>query len=208
MNKQGIIDKTKAIMNEIGKEESLTLLSEDTVKLSSYIESVIPDAINIIAGRSETSPFLVNTGSVTSGGSSNMSDGCTIVPIPDDFLRFIALRLSGWKREVQMVEPYGGVEYKIQHNSITRSGIEKPSCVFAYNGGSKCIECFPVGTLSYFVYVKSMSNIPSSGELDGYSDTLLSAVCYACAYLVYSIFEMHETAGRMLEIAFQVIPKS
>ena len=30
-------------MNEIGEEENLSLLSEDTVKLAEYIESVIPD---------------------------------------------------------------------------------------------------------------------------------------------------------------------
>lgn len=49
MTKQGIIDKTRAIMNEIGEEENLSLLSEDTVKAAEYIESVIPDAINLIA---------------------------------------------------------------------------------------------------------------------------------------------------------------
>ena len=55
-------------MNEIGEEENLSLLSEDTVKLAEYIESVIPDAINLIAQDENVSIALLNTGNMTSGG--------------------------------------------------------------------------------------------------------------------------------------------
>ena len=48
MTAQDITTKVRAIMNEAGAEETLTLLSEDTVKLDTYIESVIPDASNLI----------------------------------------------------------------------------------------------------------------------------------------------------------------
>lgn len=96
MTKQGIIDKTRAIMNEIGEEENLSLLSEDTVKLAEYIESVIPDAINLIAQDENVSIALLNTGNMTSGGTS--SEGCTVIPLPQDFLRFVSLRLSGMEK--------------------------------------------------------------------------------------------------------------
>ena len=62
-------------MNEIGEEENLSLLSEDTVKLAEYIESVIPDAINLIAQDENVSIALLNTGNMTSGGTS--SESCT-----------------------------------------------------------------------------------------------------------------------------------
>ena len=64
-------------MNEIGEEENLSLLSEDTVKLAEYIESVIPDAINLIAQDENVSIALLNTGNMTSGGTS--SEGCTVI---------------------------------------------------------------------------------------------------------------------------------
>lgn len=70
-------------MNEIGEEENLSLLSEDTVKLAEYIESVIPDAINLIAQDENVSIALLNTGNMTSGGTS--SEGCTVIPLPQDF---------------------------------------------------------------------------------------------------------------------------
>lgn len=124
-------------MNEIGEEENLSLLSEDTVKLAEYIESVIPDAINLIAQDENVSIALLNTGNMTSGGTS--SEGCTVIPLPQDFLRFVSLRLSGWKREVQRISPFGSEDYKIQHNAVTRSGVNKPSCVFAHNRTGLCI---------------------------------------------------------------------
>ena len=184
MTKQGIIDKTRAIMNEIGEEENLSLLSEDTVKLAEYIESVIPDAINLIAQDENVSIALLNTGNMTSGGTS--SEGCTVIPLPQDFLRFVSLRLSGWKREVQRVSPFGSEDYKIQHNAVTRSGVNKPSCVFSHNKTGLCIECFPSGELQYFNYVKSMTDL-SDDSLSNYGESLMPAICYACAYLVYNL---------------------
>lgn len=205
MTKQGIIDKTKAIMNEIGEAENLSLLSEDTVKLEEYIESAIPDAINIIANTDGVSTALLNVGNVISGGTSG--DGSLIVPLPIDYLRFVSLRLNGWKREVQTVSAFGSEDYKIQHNPVTRSGVNKPSCVFTYTGDGLCIECFPSGTLQYFNYIKSAADA-SDGTLSGYSDALMPAICYACAYLVYNYFEMPATAEQMLKIATQVLPKA
>lgn len=205
MTKQGIIDKTKAIMNEIGDAENLSLLSEDTVKLDEYIESVIPDAINIIANTDGVSTALLNVGNAASGGT--ISDGCTIVTLPTDYLKFISLRLNGWKREVQSVSAFGSEDYKIQHNPVTRSGVNKPSCVLAHTGGGLCIECFPSGTLQYFNYVKSATDA-SDSTLAKYGDALMAAICYACAYLVYNIFEMPATAEQMLKIAIQVLPKA
>lgn len=206
MTKQGIIDKTKAIMNEIGEAENLSLLSEDTVKLEEYIESAIPDAINIIANTEGVSTALLNIGNVGSGGTTS-NDGSLIVQLPSDYLRFISLRLNGWKREVQTVSAFGSEDYKIQHNPVTRSGVNKPSCVFTYTGDGLCIECFPSGTLQYFNYVRSAMDA-TDNTLENYSNALMPAICYACAYLVYNYFEMPATAEQMIKIATQVLPKA
>ena len=48
MTEQEIISKVKAILNEIGEEETLSLLSEDTVKIEEYIKAVIPDAVSLV----------------------------------------------------------------------------------------------------------------------------------------------------------------
>lgn len=206
MTRQEVIDKVRTIMNETGQEEQLSLLSEDTVKLDEYISSVIPDAVNILSANENVDPFLLPCGSSSSGSQS--SDGtCTVVTLPSDFLRFVAARCSGWKREVQRVFPYGGEEYKIQHNSVTTGGVNKPSCVFAHNGSSKCVECFPAGSLLYFNYVRKTSESTLDSSLSALDGALTGALCYLCAYLVYNIFEMPATGKQMYEIAMQQIAK-
>ena len=206
MTKDGIISKVRTIMNETGAEESLSLLSEDTVKLSEYIEAVIPDAINILSAMEEVPVNLLPQNTITSA-TENSEDGCSVVQLPEDFIRFIAARFENWKREVQVIYPYGGEAYKQQHNSVTRSGVNKPSCVFANNANGKTVECFPIGNIEYFSYVKSLDSDISS-DLNDVSDTLYNAICYMCAYLVYNIFEMPATGKQMYDIALQNIPKA
>lgn len=203
MEKSGIISKVRTIMNETGAEEGFTLISEDTVKLSEYIESVIPDAINIVMGLKEVDPIFLNPTSASS--SSSTVGNCTVVSIPSDFLRFVSLKCSGWKREVQTIFPYGSDEYKIQHNDVTTSGVNKPACVYAYSGGGASIECFPSGTLDYFYYVKKSSG--SDEDISSINDKLFGSICYMCAYLVYNIFEMPGTGKQMYDIALQNIPQ-
>lgn len=77
---------------------------------------------------------------------------------------------------------------------------------FSHNKTGLCIECFPSGELQYFNYVKSMTDL-SDDSLSNYGESLMPAICYACAYLVYNIFEMPNVAERMLKIAVQVLPK-
>lgn len=197
-----ITSKVRVILNEAGEEDSLHLLSEDTVKLTQYIESVISDAINYVIS---ISPIQhINT---TKGSSiSTNGDGYSILTLPSDFLRMAAIKLTGWQRAVSVVMPFNSEEYKIQHNAITRSGNNKPSCVFGYNSSGSVIECFPSGSLEYFHYVKSAYSESNKG-LGLVKEELCPAICYMCASLVYNIFENPNTGERMKVIAIDLIPK-
>lgn len=202
MTTTGIIAKVRAIMNEVGDEDSLHLLSDDTVKLTEYIESVIPDAINLIIP-------IAPLGCVRTTVSSQGSIGglCKSLALPLDFLRFASIKLKEWKRSVSVVFPFNSEEYKIQHNETTTAGVNKPCCVFAYNQIDPVIECFPPGILEYFHYVKSASAESDSG-LGIVKEELLGSVCYMCAYLIYNIFEIPNTGDRMKTIAIELIPKA
>lgn len=203
MDKAGIIAKTRALMNEAGEEETLSLLSEDTVKLDVYIESVIPDAVNILSSMEGIDPMLLPLGSVQ---SVTIGEECSVIELPGDYIRFGAVRLSGWKREAQVCYPHGGEEYKIDHNPVTAPGVNKPSCVYAYSINGRCIECFPKGDLVYFKYVKRVGDSDVESALSMLDGRLFGALCYACASLVYNIFEMADQGKRMMEIALATIP--
>ena len=192
-------------MNETGSEESFTLLSEDTVKLSIYIESSIPDALNLLSSLETVPVQYLPQGSISTS-TNNEEDNCTIISLPEDFIRLISVRLKEWKREVQTIYPYGGDDYKVQHNVVTQSGVNKPSCVFAYTATGRCIECHPKGTLQHVYYVKRVSS-SDDDYLSSVNEALFIPLCYMCAYVVYQIFEMPNTAEQMYKISLQSISK-
>lgn len=197
------IKKVRIVMNEAGTEESLNLLSEDTLKLDEYIEGVLSDAINLILTIAPSQHL--NVTSATSVSVQNKDNVGVAVP-PSDYLRLIALKMSGWKRAVHTIAPIGSDEYNIQHNPATRSGANKPSCVLAYSSAGLVIECFPFsGTLEFFHYVKSADGEADKG-LGILKKTLLPAVHYMCAALVYEIFDLAHISDRLKNIAFSLIP--
>lgn len=200
MTKDGIIEKVRAIMNEIGAEENLSLLSENTVKLSGYIESVIPDAVNAIVVIAPTR-FLNATSQAI---PTTTTDGISICDLPNDFLRFVSLKLDTWKRAVSVAYPYGSDRYNAQHNPVTRAGSNKPVCAFSFSKKGNMLECCPSGNMEYFFYVKCAND---SNLMDVVKESLFLPVCYMCGYLVYNIFEMSNTAERMKNIAIELIPK-
>ena len=194
--------KIRTILNETGSEDSFSLISVDTVKLDDYIESVIPDAVRFVT--SQNIPDLYLPVESVSSATVNSEDGCSVVVVPSNFMRFLSCRCSGWKREVQEIGDKDA--YKANHNPITRAGVNKPECVYANTSSGKVIECFPSGTLSYFRYVKSVSIPTNDSETLSVSDRILESICYAAAYLVYSIFENVTAAEMMKKISLELLP--
>lgn len=188
MTEDEVVEKVRKIMNEAGSDETLLLLSDDTVKLDVYIKSVIPDAIHVIQSAAPLRFLdLKNyTGTIENG----------IIPFPSDCVRIVSIKLSEWKRSVSIVYEENSEEYKIQHNEITTAGINKPKCVFS----NQTIECFPAGELDYFTYVGSQ-------DITSFTGILAEAICYYCANLVYKIFEMPQQGEAMKAIAIELIPK-
>lgn len=196
----GIVDKVRIIMNEAGEEDSLHLLSEDTVKLTEYIKSVIPDAIDMVT---MVAPLrCINTSQMPISSTGL----CVSLALPNGFLRLASLKFKEWKRAVSYVFSCNSEMYKIQHNPVTTAGVNKPCCVFAYDQMNPVIECFPPGVLEYFHYVKSAVSESENG-ISAAKEELYPAICYMCASLVYTIFENPNTAEKMKTIAIELIPK-
>lgn len=195
MELRDVVNKVRSLMNEMGEDLGPDLLSEDTIRLSDYIGSVIPDAVNMV---SRVSP-LERLNAIGRDVKVSQVDGCSLIRLPDDFLRLSLLRLTGWKRSVSLIYPSGSEMYAIQHNEHTTAGVNKPVCVFS---SPLEVECFPSGRLERFLY------IPLANEYNALSvikDTLFESVCYMCASLVYDIFENSNTASRLRSIALDLV---
>jgi hypothetical protein len=191
MEQQDIVEKVREIMNEAGDENTFSLLSEDHIRLNDYIESVIPDAVNILGKEAPLRLLNATEGRVTVDAGKD----CSTIALPSDFLRAAAVKLKEWKRAVFLVYPQESEEYNIQHNEYTTAGVNKPKCVFGATG----IECFPSGRLEYFRYIKRVSKYSMSFKT--LKKELFEALCYLCASLVYDIFENRATSDKMRAIS-------
>ena len=196
MNETEIISKVRAIMNEIGDEDSLTLLSEDTVKLDEYIKSVIPDAVNIII---ENCPNrCVNRKSPT----VSIANGS--ISLPSDFVRLVALQLTGWKRTVTKSYPIESEQYKTQTNEFTTAGVHSPVAISAYKSGPILLCYPPESAVDFFIY-ESAYNSTDGLSLLSASDPVAISVCYMCASLVYMIFENSASSKNMRDQALDLL---
>lgn len=196
-----IVTKVKAILNEIGESESLTLLTEDTVKIEQYIASVLPDAV-ILA--SKLSHKCVNKKMATSLTVTNSGDA-SVIAVPDDYISLIALKLSGWKRIVNKTLPIGSSQYRIQMNGNASAGINKPLVFQSQSSTGEVLECYPSESAAeMFVYEAKYDKTKGLSA----EDNVISAVCYLCASLVYEIFENPATAKQMQSVAVALLNES
>lgn len=208
MTEQEIINKVKAILNEIGEEENFSLLSEDTVKIEEYIKASIPDAVSLVQMNSPVRCVNKKNG-VTSTLTVKDDEGRGSVAVPDDFVSLIAIRLSHWKRTCITAFDMDSEEYRRQCNPYTKVGCYNPVCIMEYdNSGNRVLMLYSAKegvTLDMFVYE---ARYKSGESLDvGSNEPIAQAICYMVASLVYSIFENKETAQEMRSIAVSFIPK-
>lgn len=208
MTEQEIISKTKAILNEIGEEDNLSLLSEDTVKIEEYIKSVIPDAVGLVQMNSPIRCINKKSGAVASQILSPVDGKCTVI-IPEDFVSLIAIKLACWKRVCIISYGMDSEEYKRQCNPVTMAGAYKPVCISGYDGTGKRVLMLysaKADTKLDMFYYEAKYTQGTNLDIDA-NEPITSAVCYMAASLVYSIFENKVTAQELRGIALNFIPK-
>ena len=209
MTENEIVAKVRAIMNEAGEEESLTLLSEDNIKLDTYIKSSIPDAVSIVALNSPVKGVNVKEHSnakliISTDGNSGTVD------IPSDFILLRGLKISSWKRIISELKSISSEEYKYIGSGYQIAGLNHPMCFESWDSDGKVIEFYAKGmktedVISVYKYEAQYKS--SDGlKLDS-GDSLAQAVCYMTASLVYAIFENYNTSKSMQETAINLIPK-
>lgn len=205
MTEQEIISKVRNIMNEEGSESSLSMLSEDTLKIDDYIKNAIADAVGIVALNSP-----VRCVNMKDGASATITvgeDGGAIT-LPADFVSLIALKIENWKKIVCKALSISSEEYKCEVNKYTRGGINNPMVFESYSSTGKVLEYFTIGSgtsISVFKY-EARYNSTDGLNLDA-NDPLAIAVCFMVASLVYSRFENPNTAKEMQTISLNLIPK-
>lgn len=98
------------------------------------------------------------------------------IKIPNNFLRFISLKMAEWKTDVTEITPSDSVEYRMQFNQYVRGGIAKPKVISRYRtlttpSITEEIQTTVVGAIKY-------------GNLyDYHALTQLSSICAVNAHV-------------------------
>jgi hypothetical protein len=104
------------------------------------------------------------SGSVTPSNEDNK----TVIPVPDDFVRFLRVELADWEQAVDEFIPLDSSRYRLQNNPFTSADNAHPVAALAPHfpdGVTQAVECFPADSLpsvSTFAYVPATApeNVP------------------------------------------------
>lgn len=205
MTQAEIVAKTLVILNEAGGDTELSLLSEDTLRVSDYIEQSIAEAVRLVQSLSENR--CVNPKNGASDATLKVDDkgGYATISVPDGFVSLIGIQLKSWKAVCVSADTMDSEAYLRQCNPYTRSGVNHPVCIYGYGSeGEKQLFLYPGAkdeTLLMFVYESDYSSS------DNLPDDISLAVCYMTASVVYTIFENKAAAEAMHQMAVACLSK-
>lgn len=206
MNKAEITAKTLVILNEAGGDTELTLLSEDTLRVSDYIGKSIPEAVRLVQMLSPSRCVNPKNGNPQVSLVHDKERGRGSFSVPTDYVSLIGVQLKSWKSVCVSADTMSSDAYLRQCNSFTKSGVNSPVCILGHNDdGVKSIFLYPCSesdTLTMFVYESRFE------DGDNLPDDISLAVCYMTASVVYTIFENKASAEAMQQLAVACIAKN
>lgn len=184
MTKFGIIERTKALLEEISPfDDGLQVLSAEVQPIQSYIERCIQPAVDYIL---IFCPLHLTTAKAlpTTAKTEKTDNGKKIgyIPFPTDFLRIHTIKMAGWEREVHYAISTESPIYAQQQNPYTRGGNSKP--IVAKGEKLELYTYKTDDTVEKATYVAR----PDIENMNGVNEKLFNPICYATAAEVLSIF--------------------
>jgi hypothetical protein len=132
-------------------------------------------------------------------GTQEDEDKIGYIQLADNFLRFVSLKMSDWKREVTEPITSKDKRYRVQRNKYTRGGTAKPVAVFSYRtitGEQKrVIEYYSVDTshaIDWFYYIQETS-------AEDVQSNLVPSLSWTAAGIILQITERPDLAKLAFE---------
>ena len=116
------------------------------------------------------------------------------IELPDNFLRFISLKMAEWKRQVTVCLPMESEQYKLQSSKYTRGGIAKPAAFMGFrtisSAQERVIEYYSVSSSHeidwlYYAQETKAQDMPSR---------LTTSLTWICAGMVLQASERVDLA--------------
>jgi hypothetical protein len=132
-----LINYVKAKLDEIIPEgEGVQFAVEDDVNISDPLNLIINAILDEAAKRvllNAPLHVLDPVKSETETGTADTDDDkIGFIPLADNFMRLVSLKMSDWKREVTNAINATDKRYRAQRNKYIRGGVAKPKAVFSF----------------------------------------------------------------------------
>ncbi len=194
-----LVKKVRALLNE-AEEDSLSLITDDTLLLDKHISALLPEAVLFI--QMNKVQGVLNPKSLADCTVEATDDGGAVVELPDDYIRLVSLKLDSWKRPCTKSYPIGSLIAALQSDKYMRTGNFSPVCVEGVNvSGRMTLTLYPANASSAVESLLYEARYNASKGLSGGDESLLKAVAYQCAALLYNVYEKHDTANVFLSLA-------
>lgn len=199
-----LINYVKAKLDEIIPEgEGVQFAVEGDVNISDPLNLIINAILDEAAKRvlfNAPLHFLDPVKGETATGTADADDDkIGYIPLADNFVRLVSLKMADWKREVTEAINTSDKRYRIQRNKYIRGGIAKPKAVFSF----RTIESEHKRVLEYYSVDESHSidwlyYIQETNAEDLQSN-LVDALTWVAAGMVLQITERVDLA----KVAFE-----
>ena len=198
-----LVKRVRVLVNEVGDDVSVSLLSDDARSFDKSIETLLPQAVSLVQ-KNKAQGKRVNARCVSPGNAEfhDNGDDSGYMAVPRDFVSVLSLKLDCWERECTILYPVISRQAACQASPHIRAGACRPVCVEGTDSaGNRVVNLYPFkgeAVLERFVYEASFD---AKAGLDGYDSGMDDAVAYQCAALLYNMFEKYDAASAFLSHA-------
>jgi hypothetical protein len=221
MTRENYIKRVLAIMNEAGWIDlaGSFMIGSDTAMVDRYIEDSFVDSWRRCAGIIPKSLF--NSESFTDALIfPDLVSGSGYVILPADFYLLAGFKMRGWMKPVYDAQLDNELTASIQSNEYTRGSEIRPVCIIS----SRIVEGAVQRVLNYYSLRRGMESheieealyLPFCKPLTEYglnedlnlNHLVIEILAYLSASTVFTLFEKHETAKALEQIAVDMFPGS
>lgn len=197
-----LVTKVRRLVNEADSDVSISLITDDTRSLDTSIKELLPQAVSLVQKNSRNGFVNVKTLSPWSCNMVIMSGSKGNFTLPSDFVSLVSLKLTNWKVPLKEIVPQFSCEAMLQNNKATAATPFRPVCVETVSSdGTRLVEVSPataVSSVEHFVYEAEYS---ISDGLNTSNSRMTDAVIYACAALLYNMFERYDASKSFMSYA-------
>lgn len=136
-----LVKEVRITLDENAEQSSYLNESVENQDLDAIIRAKLPEAARDVIDTAEVE--LLEPVAMQTTATANEWGG--VLTVPEDYLRFVSLKMKGWVRAVTALAAEGSDIELMQHNPYTRGTKSKPVCILRTNeSGVKVIEYYGV----------------------------------------------------------------